>query len=1579
MFLCDAMSLPMSGQQKFYVTSTYKFKHKFFRKKLSEWNMRYVFIIFLFCGNQLCGQVLNLPANPANFIEEYSKQTEKQLGASVQQVNGRFVPFFQNNLSESAKSELVSTISFLSKKGLSPSEIVRFSEVLMVYADSPGADVSQFLSFLQKDFQAQSAKKITPIINQLDLFYKKGELYSSDFNKVKLNNNGAKLKFLDKPQAYFAEEGTAYGTNQEFVDWGMGEDDGWDTETRVSSVSQNQTVLPKVQGLFFEFGQSDVVLTSPSDSFNIQGVNAAYNFSDGILLGQGGKLFWEVSGKVVSAALDKFSFKPDNGKLLCENAKVEHPELLKEPIAGVLELKMEKRAGNEPSTYPRFKSYKNNASYILNLEDYEFLAGYQVIGNVVSSSSINDKYAKLWVNKESKTKQFEAVGTKFIINDSLITSDRVSFVARFGVDSVSHPAIRFEYNIPKAQIQLNKVHKGGFRQAMFSDTFHQVDIRCDAMSWDLNSGKMDFYIVAGKGHVAAEFESFDSFFSNRLSTLSSQTGFNALMAAANVVGKKKKNAFGAEEIMKVSGKERYMVRNGLLIGNQMGFFDYHPFEDYYSISRKGLHYYFVATGKKDYDDLVFSSLNTQEGQSKNATIDFETKSLDIMGAQNFKLSDSLGIKLLPDNQSMQVIGNKVFSFNGKIVVKNFTFYGDFVLEYEKFLVNLNRIDSITFIPLEIYKRGGKLELAANFRFGKTGKLYLNSPDNKSGRKKHPEYPKLEIPDGVKVYFNEKGRIEKFSEAVEFFAESLSLDSLNTINPSIAGVFSTGSIFKPINDNLVVMPDSTMGMQHKAAGNYKLYGSGASIRPSGEIVLNKNGIFSSGEIKHLSAILNVEKVKFFEDYAVANGLSGSIAEKQTEKAYFPNVNISDFDMFWSPAADSMSVASTKGFEFYNASTVLSGGLVLRKAGLFGKGDLARKDSDISSSNFKFDKNGFLADDASIKVKADEQLAFSGKNVNIDFDVTDNLVQISPINSGFDNHETAFLEFPSSQYKTTIDKAVWNIKDKQISMEGALENSLFTSTASNQYGLKFKGTGAKYDIAAKKLSMSGVEEINAADAAIKPPKGIVLVKEDGKLGSFENAIIVADTLNRYHTLTNANVTINSKLSYSGNADYRYVNVSLDTFNIKLGGFEFAEINANGQILNSKGSGKLSTIAKASVSEKDHVFLAKKMLYKGDLTMLAPFKNLSLKGQVLPDLKRYPMIGGSWIDYEGSKSENVSINIDETLRDGGKPLYVGLHMKYGADTDGIYPSFLSMKGSSDDQDIFVARGTFGRDESQKKFYVVPTEELGNGADFYDDDGVLELFGSFNLLGVPTKIFETVGKASVDMDSLKYRFETMMLFDFPMPIPTVQKFGQNLVKANLDAGNTTAAVEPASDDFIRKLSQVVGAENAQKYRDASQKGHDPLFKQSTKFLKSLVISKLNLLWNPTANAYHSVGKIGISNMGDVDINAQVDGYVEIVQSHSTGSELNIYLDISPNKWYYLLYRNGKLGVVSSDEEVNRMLNVSDGKEKEKGVTFLDVNDASSFKKRFLMNYKGMTEEDFKKAEKQPAKKKETKESDGF
>lgn len=1577
--------------------------------------MRNSFLTFLLIifGYISEAQVLTLSSEPEVFIEDFSRQIDKHLGSPYTK-NGlsAFSDLYKNKINENGKKELILLFQNITRKGIKPLEIYTTSQFLTLYYNTGAIDPAGFATFVnyfRRTLEVQSTKKINEIIFQFDAFFRKSQLYSSNFNKVYALNGSCNFRFFEKKQNYFIPLETPktpkpVETEEEDIGWGDNtqeeEYDPWNDpslEVKPNGISDEYQIakLPLVEGIVAVFQSVSLALVSPSDSIIIKNTTGGYDFVNGIFIGEKGQIDWIADSDQASARLEKYYFKSITGRFFADKVQFEHQEHLMGTIQGVLEIKLEKRGLGQKSSYPRFKSYKNDAKIKINYPFYNYSGGYSLVGSIVSSQSILEPFSKLIINK-SQRNQFEVIGRNFYFSDTLIRSDKVSFMTKFGKDSVSHPAVKMEFDLKNNHLQLNKLEKSGFRNSMYSDTFHQVDIKSDAMSWDLAGGKMNFYIVAGKAEIEAVFESFDYYNPDRIRALSAASGFNPLIAAGNLVARKKKNIITIDEMQAFTRKERFQVSNGMLIGNQMGFFDYDPFTNTYRLSRKGEHYFLAFHGKKDFDDLVLTSISSGGKTSGNASIDLESKSLDIKGAQDFKLSDSLGISFVPTDKSMKVVGNKVFSFEGKIVVKNFKFFGDFEVEYEKFLVKLKRIDSITFIPLEIYKNGGKTEIGGNFKYGTSGLLYLNSPNNKSGRKNLSEYPKLDIPGGVLVYFNEKGRRQKFEKEVFFKASSINIDSLNSTNPAFAGVWQSGGIFKPINENLVVMPDTSMGIFHRAKFPYKLYDTESQLKPSTEISLNRSGIKSAGEITHLAGKLILKEVKFYSDKVVGNGESGKIIEtNSTSGVFYPDVAINEFNMFWAPAEDSMAVSSNKGFSFYNGTSTLKGAIVLKKPGLFGDGKLDRQDSDTQSKHFKFNRAGFLAENATFNIKSadnPERPIFSGKRVGIDFSVQKNIVGIKSQNNDLDGNLNSTLEFPYSAYSTTIDNATWNIKEKKITMEGALESSLFTATSQNQYGLKYYGTGALYDIPNTSLNITGVQEIHSADAAILPPDGKVFVKKDGTLESFTKAKIITDTLNRYHTLTNATVKINSRLSFAGNADYQYVNVSSDTFNIKLGNFEFAELTADGQMLSTKSSGKLSTIARAKITEKDSVFLSPKMLYKGEITMLAPFKNLAMNGQVLPDLKKYPMFGGSWINYKGNKSEAISINVDETLRDGGKPLWVGLHIKDGAMMDALYPTFLSTKISGDDLDIFLATGVFKRDEPNKKFVVSASDEsqIANRYEFYDDRGIIALEGKFNLLGAPTKIFETVGIANIYMDSLKYQFATMMKLDFPLSIPNTQKLGQNIVKANLDAGNSDAAIEPDSPVFQAKLNQFVGRKDVDSYASKSAKEHLPLFKFSNKFLSTMVISDLNLKWNRVTNAYNSVGKIGISNIGDVDINAKTNGYIEIVKSPQTGDEIHIMIEISPASWYYFTYKSGQLGVTSSDEEINKLLaGPVGGKEKKSDVEFLDLAQAQKFRKQFLQKYRGIKEDEVVKkpvnskedpatpAKKAPVKK--TEEKEGF
>jgi hypothetical protein len=453
-----------------------------------------------------------------------------------------------------------------------------------------------------------------------------------------------------------------------------------------------------------------------------------------------------------------------------------------------------------------------------------------------------------------------------------------------------------------------------------------------------------------------------------------------------------------------------------------------------------------------------------------------------------------------------------------------------------------------------------------------------------------------------------------------------------------------------------------------------------------------------------------------------------------------------------------------------------------------------------------------------------------------------------------------------------------------------------------------------------------------------------------------------LNGYHNLKNGNIQIVSRNKFTGDATYQFVNVRKDTFNIKMGNFELKEIGMEGE-LRKREKGTLSTVARAEVGERDSVFLSPKMLYKGEIAMLAPIKNLSLDGYVIPDLKKYPKLGGYWIAYKGNKSEEITINVDRNLKSGNSPIFAGLHFRTTSSANGIYPTFLSAKDTPEDQNIFVANGTFRRDEPKKLFSILPTKQdpkslIGNEYELIDEKGIINLKGTFNLLeNRLDQYLQTSGFAKIRLDTPKHTFNMMMLFNFPIAQPLVLNMGDKIVKTNLDLGVNDGAIKFDNDEFQTKIAQFISDKELIDYQTKAAKEHIPLYRVSPKFNTTALFSDLKLQWNPQFNTFNSVGKLGVSNIGELDINAKIEGYIEIVKNPIIGDEMYVFFELSDEIWYYMGYKEGQMGLISSDESFNNLIAAKDKgkKAKDYSVISVDLAEALQFRNNFLQKYRGI------------------------
>ncbi len=154
------------------------------------------------------------------------------------------------------------------------------------------------------------------------------------------------------------------------------------------------------------------------------------------------------------------------------------------------------------------------------------------------------------------------------------------------------------------------------------------------------------------------------------------------------------------------------------------------------------------------------------------------------------------------------------------------------------------------------------------------------------------------------------------------------------------------------------------------------------------------------------------------------------------------------------------------------------------------------------------------------------------------------------------------------------------------------------------------------------------------------------------------------------------------------------------------------------------------------------------------------------------------------------------------------------------------------------------------------------------------------------------------------------------------------------------------------------------------------------------MVISKANLRYSEQQSAFYTIGKIAIANIGGTDINAEIEGMLEIKKTNE-GDEFYLYLEPSEDVWYFMGYLKNEMGVISSDGEFNNAVAAkSKGVKKGSGknaYAFLGVGaeEKIAFTERFVDNYRTRVEKGKKvvnkKEEKPKVEKKKEEAKEGF
>jgi hypothetical protein len=1522
--------------------------------------------------------------------EQFATDVQTVLGAnnrvatefSTNWNSGKFAPAQQSLVIQAART--------LAGKGYRAPHLGLFIDALnrALALNTPAASVDSLLVTTRKFLVSTDTKTGQRFLETVRNYYGNGLIFSSNVNKVYATGGTALFRFSDQPYTPYANptdsdktKPAAPAVSTDDDGWGFDEknnektDDGWGDAPLGTLVTANgvEIAAPTVAaGAILELKNVSLALVTASDSLLVQNATATVGMKEALLLGTAGQVRWGGDSLRPDAkvALTRFRVDLKNPRLTADEATLTEPALLAGPAKGAYEFLSKKRNPRVPWSYPRFVS--GEEVKLKNLgSDLEFRGGVALIGPKVFAVAVGRNPASFGVKHGGKT-AFRTTGLRFEFGDSLLTSAQAALTAYLSTgDTLTHPAVKLRYDRARKELHTNRVNKGGFKTAPFADSYHAMTINADAMNWALASQRLDFYTIGARNEVPVRLESVDFFDLARYRTLSGSYGFHPLTALAAYFRER-----GGRQEAVVSDLQPFFkrpeanLREALMEMVQQGFLSYDPATDVIRFSKKGRHWVQSFAGKEDYDTFVilskFNTATKDSTSNANVSLDLKTNDLLVRGAQRFQVSDSLKISMAPSDGKVRVLKNRDLTFNGEMKLDNYRFAGqNLAFNYDKFFVKLDKIDSVTFVSQKNKGKADAPEIGGDLQYGSgAGTVYLGKAGNKSG--KTPNTPRLVVPSGAKIYFDQPDRAAGvYHRKIYFQIPSLDYDSLTSKDIRMEGMFYSDGLFPPFKATLVSMPDNSLGFVHKGA-SYPVLGGKATLKLTGPIEMDKNGLHANGELQVNGAVLPSKNLRIYPDSIVAVGTGGSFVAGG--KANLPAATFKNYEAHWSPKGDSLRLASQTGtFDFYGGTTKLSGSLLLQTAGLFGEGSVVRKDAIAKSDKFKFTKDALQAENALLQlgtnVATGGKTVLLGRNMDLNLNVTTgNAVLQLPKNREFLS-DSAGLEFPYAAYRTTITRADWNVAAKTIAMKGDVATSEFISMAPDQLGLRFNAAEALYEMEKMLLTLKGVPFIQSGDAKIIPNRGQVVVKQDAAIQPLTKAKLVLDTLNGYHTLADGNIRIISRKQFEGGAVYQLVRGKGDTTRLKMNNFEFVE--STPEVLASAAKGKrastrtrepggLMTTAAASISEADKFYLTPRIRYRGDVVMRSPEPKLRFDGAVQLVLKSRPD-EAAWIPFNNANSDDVNIRVDDKLRGDNQPLFAGLHFRSAS--SGLYTTFVSPKENPADPDVLLATGPLN--EVSKVGLVVEPEGRtnnttleGNRFVLNDEKKVVNLEGKFNLVQ-PANLVQTAGLARIHPDSAKYQFNLLLAFDFPLPQPVLSAMGDKLVQTNLDEKNNDPA-EPDADRLLTKIASVAGGKNADAYRDKAAGGYLSLASVPG-LTKSLVLSSVSLRWSDEQGAFYSVGKLGVSNVGGIDINAALDGHLEIRKGQGRAAdEVYLYLEASPEVWYFWSLRPDGLGLVSSDNDFNNAV-TANAKGKGKGAgSFAPIAEDEKvlFTERFEQTY---------------------------
>ncbi len=1295
----------------------------------------------------------------------------------------------------------------------------------------------------------------------------------------------------------------------------------------------SNTIAWKVSTPSFQFrtGESmrvefkDVTVACYSGRDFIQIMDATGYIDPSTLYWEGskGKVTWERVGmpdNEMYAVLGKYRINLKTPNYIADSVELYYPALFEEKVLGRLEDKVTLIKNLQQTRFPKFASYENSYQIEEFAPGINYRGGLSIEGANLLGSGVDKDPARLDIFSED-TLRVRVESERIAMNGRFIRSPNTLVTIYFGDDSIYHPDLVFSYDVGQEQMRLNR-SDDFTSQGPYSNSYHNIDMSFDELFWNRGESSMRFQALQGTSIGRATFESITFFNNDFYMAIQGMDYAHPLVQLANYSGMVGGRDFNVEPYAMDMGFPLYQIKHQLMAMAKMGFVYFDEATGTVLLRQKLFDYIQAAIRKRDYDVIRFNSRT--QGRS-NAELDLHTRDLTIRGIPVIFLSDSQNVRLVPKENSIIMKRNRSFQFDGVVDAGLFRFTGsNFFFQYDSFKINLQNIDSLQLsIESGEYNQYNEpiLTRIDNAIEHITGDLLIDRPDNKSGLARYPEYPRFSSRENSFIFFDSPDIQNGVYDRNVFYFEldPFNIDSLDNFRPeaiSPSGTFISAGVLPPMAMEMTLRDDNSLGFYMQAPEEgINLYGETGTFY--NDIEMSSRGLHGYGSFDYLTSTTWSDDFLMHPDSMMARTRRYLIREK-TDPTQFPYVENTQADITLIPDDQVMRVARVEEtFRIFNDSIFLGGNLALRPTGLTAEGVMALKEARLESDNFRYDARMIMADSAGVqlKEKEEEEFAFVTDDINLYIDLDARRGEFTA------RRDQTRIELPYNLYETRLDQMSWMMDEGTVglSQKKTLPGNTvdigidslrtngpsYTSLHPQQDGLNFVAPRATYNYRNRLLHAHGVPFMEVADAYIFPDSGEVEIGYQATMSLLSNARVLANQYNRQHMVYDASIAVNGARDYHGSGYYDYQDAYGNNYQLY-----FDRIWVDTTII---------SMARGEVHKEAPFMLSPYFDYHGEVRMAAENPFLTFEGgvRIMHDCN----IGRSWLRFTADLDPSdirIPVGEQKVNTDLNKVFTGSLITR---DSTHIYSTFLSSRKDYFDANITDATGVLIYDPEREAYIISSEEKLADstkpGNYLRLETASCKLYGEGSVV-LPLEYGQvkltTAGNAVHQVGEDKFDACLVLGLDFFFSREALQVMG-----SEIDSLPDLEPVDLTSHHYKLAMRDLIGETQARTLeRQLALTGAYEEIPPSWK--NTIFFNELPLTWNQETRSFRHNGKVGIGNIGDIQVNKKVDAYVELVEKGS-GDILDIYLKVDRNTWYYIAYTPGGLQVLSTNRRFNEIV----------------------------------------------------------